>query len=388
MQSYHVDHRQRVFSGTGALSALPDALSELAADRVLVVTSPSPARCGVLDRLLSALPPTARATVYDQAREHTPLETIETVLEIARRHEVQAVLGLGGGSSLDTAKGTVLALMAGSTDLRAYQGSRRNLAGLVARTYTAADRAVPLIQVPTTLSAAEATRQAGMTSADGIKEQYFHPAVEATVIVLDPALTTSTPQRLWLSTGIKAMDHAVEQSYSRQASDFSLGLAYQAARNLLTCLPLSREHPDDLEHRAHLQTAAWMAGHAAMRTGAQMGLDHALGHRLGGYFGIPHGIAACVTLPHAMRLNLPGAADRLAGLARWGFGAPTAEGAVDAVAGLIGALGLPTRLREFVPHEDDLRALPELVLSDTGIDGNPRQDLTAGDIAGLLRAAW
>lgn len=125
-----------------------------------------------------------------------------------------------------------------------------------------------------------------------------------------------------------------------------------------------------------------------MRSGAGMGLDHALGHRLGGYLGIPHGIAAAITLPHSMRLNLAGAAEQLTELARCGFATTDAEGAVQAVDELISTLGLPHRLRDVVPDKDQLRPLPELVLTDTAMDGNPRQDLVTADITDLLDAAW
>lgn len=388
VDSYRNDRDQRVLFGTGALAALPAAIADLAVTRLLIVTSPSLVRCGVLDRLRRALPDSMETAVYDTSREHTPLKTIEEAYKLARENDAQAVLGLGGGSAMDTAKGVILALLAGSLDFGEFVGTREGMAEVATQRYSANGRPALLIQVPTTLSAAEATRQAGLTSAEGIKEQYFHPAVEAAVIVLDPEMTVHTPERLWLSTGIKALDHAVELSYSRQTNDFAQGLAYQSARLLRTYLPLSRREPDNLEHRARLQTAAWMTGHGAMRTDAGMGLDHALGHRLGGYLGISHGIAACITLPHSMRLNLSGAREQLTALARWSFGAADAEDAVRGVDELIGELGLPRRLRDFVPNREKLRPLPELVLTDTAMDGNPRQDITAADIADLLDAAW
>lgn len=216
--SYRNDREQRVLFGPGALTALPTVLAELGVTRLLVVTSQSLVRCGGLAQLKEYLPEPIETVVYDAAREHTPLETIEGAYKLALDTDAQAVLGFGGGSAIDTAKGVILALLAGSLDIDRFVGTRERMAELTMQRY--ADTAEPalLIQVPTTLSAAEATRQAGITAADGRKEQYFHPALEAAVIVLEPAMTMPTPERLWLSTGIKALDHAVELSYSRQVT--------------------------------------------------------------------------------------------------------------------------------------------------------------------------
>lgn len=391
---YSVDRPQRVLTGRGALDGLGDAVREAGIRRPLLVTSPSVAtRTDVLDRVRAALPADATVAVFADAREHTPLESVAAAAGLAREHAADGIIGAGGGSALDTAKGIVLSLLAGSADIAAFVGTRDNLdAFLAARGTTGA--APPLIQVPTTLSAAEGTRQAGLTRPDGIKEQFFHPAVEASVIVHDPVLTVDTPRLLWLTTGIKALDHAVELMYSRQANDFAVALARHAARVLVTNLPATEADPTDLAARARLQTAAWLAAHGAMRTGAQMGLDHALGHRLGGYFGISHGVAACITLPASMAANRPSATEQLAGLARHGFDlaipgdTEAADAAVAATDALIDGLGLPRRLREYVAEPGLLEPLPKLVLSDTAMAGNPHQGLTENDIAVLLEKVW
>ncbi|HEY5477451.1 MAG TPA: iron-containing alcohol dehydrogenase [Tepidiformaceae bacterium] len=208
-------------------------------------------------------------------------------------------------------------------------------------------------------------------------------------------LTVETPTHLWLSTGIKALDHAIEVAYSRFTNDVAKALALQTIRLVATYLPRSGDEPQELAQRARLQIGAWMVLHGAVSTSCGVGLDHALVHRLGGYYGIPHGMATCVTLPHAMEANLPSAAAALADIARWGFGvgvgvsdAAAAHAAVDKVRELIASLGMPDRLRQWVPDLASLDHLAPLVLTDTAMAGNPRRDLTADDVAQLLHRAW
>lgn len=333
--------------------------------------------------------------MYTGSREHTPISTLEETFELASAGRVTGIVTVGGGSALDTGKGTVLALLAGGCDISGYVGSVASvLSAGGGLTQLTQESSVRLIAVPTTLSAAEATRQAGITGADGVKEQYYHPDVEARGVILDPALTLATPERLWLSTGIKALDHSVEVAYSRRTNGYAQSLALGSLRVLFSQLPVSHNNPEDLDSRSMLQLAAWQVLHGAVTTLANVGLNHALVHRLGGWCGIPHGVATGITLPAVMELNRSAAVQAMAVIATVGLGirAETPEeaglAAVEGVRALVESLGLPQRLSEFIPDKSTLAEMAPTVLTDTAMGGNPRQDLTVKDVLGVLYSCW
>lgn len=402
--SYDASGGPTVFCGEGAVGSLGAMADGLGWDRALVVTSPSLAGGPVLDAVLSGLGEGRVAAMYTQSREHTPIDCVEAAYELVRDAGVDVIVGVGGGSSIDTAKGVALAFLSGSADISRHSGTvsgfRSRLQDPVAQAVARQQllkgggaTAPPLVQIPTTLSAAEATQHAGITGRDGRKEQYHHPLIGASVIVLDPALTLATPHRLWLSSGIKALDHAVEIAYSALGNDLVQGVACNSIRLLAELLPHS-DASDRLQARARLQATAWSVIGLTQATHANVGLDHALVHRLGGKLGLPHGIATCITLPHVMEYNRAAALDSLALIGRMGFGSTAAtkeQAADDAISGvrlLILQLGLELRLRDYVEDQSSLDEIAELTLTDTGMAGNPRHDVTAQDVRDILAAAW
>lgn len=404
--SYTVAGGPSVFSGTDALSSLGVVADGFGWRRALIVTSPSLLRTPVIPAVVAAIGEQRVAGTFGGSCEHTPIESVEQAYALAQDLGADVVLGVGGGSAMDTAKGLSLALLSGSGDIREHSGT---VAGFKARlgdpvshmvdVQRLLDRrdgrtTVPIVQIPTTLSAAEATQHAGITDRNGRKEQYHHPLIGARVIVHDPALTLSTPDRLWLSTGIKALDHAVEIAYSSLGNDLVQGVACNSIRILRELLPASVRARGDLGARSRLQATAWSVIGLTQATSANVGLDHALVHRLGGKLGIPHGIATCMTLPHVMEFNSPAALPSMALIGRVGFGSTAdspQQAAADAVAGtrrLIAELGLEFRLRDYVDDESSLDEIASLTLSDTGMAGNPRQDVTVDDVREILARAW
>src|SRR5439155_24027016 len=171
--------------------------------------------------------------------------------------------------------------------------------------------------IPTTLSAAEFSHLAGVTNESGgqpIKAGFVDVAVMPRVVLLDPALTLETPLPLWLSTGIRALDHAVETLYAPGAHPINDVLALEAIRRLFAWLPRSMAGPDDLDARTELQIASWMSFFG--ETNTPMGLSHNLGRRIGATYNVPHGITSCITLPHVMRHLAHRHTAALAGIAR------------------------------------------------------------------------
>lgn len=405
MFSYTGAAAPTVFSGAGAVDALGAVSEGFGWRRGLIVTSPSVAKSPVVDTVVAALGRDRVAGVFADSREHTPIRSIEAAFEMAQDHGADVVIGVGGGSSMDTAKGVVLAGLSGSADIRQYSGTlggfRSRLTDPVGHAVEldrllreSRDRALPIVQVPTTLSAAEATQHAGITGRDGRKEQYHHPFISARVILHDPRLTLSTPDRLWASTGIKALDHAVEIAYSSLGNDLVQGVSCNSIRLLRELLPASLRDCDTLAARARLQATAWSVIGLTQATSANVGLDHAIVHRLGGKLGIPHGIATCMTLPWVMEYNRDAALDSMALMGWIGFGSRAdtpQQAAGDAIAGvrwLIEELGLTMSLRDHVEDKSSLEEIASLTLSDTGMAGNPRRDVTVEDVHDILLRAW
>lgn len=242
-----------------------------------------------------------------------------------------------------------------------------------------------MIAVPTTLSAAEFTPFAGVTdTARKAKEGYAHPALAPRAVVLDPQMTLETPARLWASTGIKAVDHAVEQLCAPVRSPFADALAEAGLARLAAGLPASHARPDDLEARLECQLGMWLAM-AGASAGRGLGVSHAIGHTLGGTYGVPHGITSCVILPAVLRWNLPVSGERQALVAER-LGAPQSA-AADALDGLVRSLELPARLREVGVSRDDFPAIAEHTLHDRGVRSNPRPVTGASDLIEILDLA-
>ena len=205
---------------------------------------------------------------------------------------------------------------------------------------------------------------------EGLKRGFADPRTVPPVVILDPAATVHTPEALWLSTGIRALDHAVEGYLYGGDHPVTDVTGMEGARRLMWYLPLSKRSPEDLEARLELQLAAWLAYFGPMNT--PMGLSHELGRRIGASYGVPHGITSCIVL--APSLEVLGAQipdERWNGLSEALGGEPP-----ERIASLVRELGLPASLREVgVPGED---------LESIALEYGDRRR----DVSGILRAAY
>ncbi len=350
--------QEHVLFGVGSLEGLTGEVERVGGRRALVITGRSLAtRTTVIDAVTHALGPLHVAT-FDGIGEHAPRRSVARAVEAARAHAADTLVSVGGGSPIDAAKAVALEL--------AGDGNSRAGGGVMP----------PHIAIPTTLSAAEFSHLAGVTDEAGgpgarpVKAGFADPRVAPRGVILDAALTLPTPERLWLSSGVRALDHAVETLYAPGAHPIEDVLALEAIRRLFHYLPLSKERPDDLDARTELQLAAWMSFFGEVNT--PMGLSHNLGRRMGATYGVPHGITSCVTLAPVMRFMTTKDAGRLGAIACIGRAVAgdvvgddlrAAQAAVDAVGNLVIQLGLPTRLRE-VGIEDD--AIPAIAAGVAG----------------------
>ena len=179
-------------------------------------------------------------------------------------------------------------------------------------------------------------------------------------------MTVHTPRNLWLSTGIRAIDHAVETICSAEPHPLADAGAFHALRLFAKSLPNNSEQPDDLEARLASQTAVWLACTGLNRV--PYGASHGIGHQVGAQAGVPHGYTSCILLPHVMAFNHNATKDRQA-LISDAFGVPD-KPAADCVAELISGLNLPTRLRDVGVREDQLDPIAEGSLLNPWVRGN------------------
>ena len=206
-------------------------------------------------------------------RAHAPRADIDDAIAAVEETGADLLIGFGGSSVTDATK--IVAVRSG-TD------------------------AIPQVHVPTTLSSGEWTPASGMTGDEpGVKTYVVDPRMAPFAIVLDPEVTLATPRDLWLSTGVKAIDHACEAMWGPRAHPFTDTLAAQAIRILRVALPATTADPTDLDARLDAQLAGWMS--MAGVVNVRVHLSHTLGHQIGARWDVPHGITSGITLPPIMR---------------------------------------------------------------------------------------
>ncbi|HEV2531671.1 iron-containing alcohol dehydrogenase, partial [Phenylobacterium sp.] len=280
--------------------------------------------------------------VFAGVGAHSPRESVMGGAEAARTTQADLLVALGGGSVIDATKVMQLALWAGlgrPDDLDRYRAGR----GEDRVDVSQIPAGVRMLAVPTTLSAAEFTPFAGVTdTARRAKEGYTHPLLAPRAVILDPAMTLATPAALWFSTGLKAVDHAVEQLCNPTRAPYADALAADGLKRLAAGLAASKADAADLDARQDCQFGMWLAISGA-GAGRGMGASHAIGHTLGGSYGVPHGITSCVALPAVLKWNEAAGTERQALVAELMGG----EGlsASEAVRRLATGLGLPTDLK-------------------------------------------
>jgi maleylacetate reductase len=315
-------------------------------------------------------------------RAHSPVEDVLALAKLLRESRAELVVALGGGSVIDGAKVACLAIWRGITDGPAL------IAAAVSRGASpgAWDGAAPaprLVAVPTTLSAAEFAPHAGYTDlAEGRKYRALDPWMVPRAVLLDPAATLETPAELFLSSGIRALDHAAERWCALEPAPFSDAVSRQAMLMLAEGLPRVAKASGDLGARALCQQAAWLSVQGGW-AGVAVGASHGLGYILGAARGVPHGITSCLMLHAVMRWNAPVNAARQADIAAI-FGGMEAGQAIE---DFVASLGLPTRLHQQGISEAEIPGLAARWTGDAPIATNPRPVRGAADLEEILRLA-
>ena len=379
--------QEKVIFGQGSVRQLSAEVDRLGGRRAFVITFAE--ESDPLTRVQEVLGPRL-AGVFSPIIQHVPRGNVIDAALHAREAKADILVSLGGSSPVDATKAVTLCLSEGVTSEEKLDDYRvRVLQGKPIQ-----GQPIPHIAITTTLSAGEFTSNFGMTDEKRrVKELYGGPQFVPRVVILDPELTVSTPAWLWASTGMRAVDHAVERVYSPRHQPLVDTLCLQALRYLFQNLPLSSRDPKNLEARLYCQLGAWMSIMALLSV--RFGISHAIGHQLGGHCNVPHGQTSCIMLPHAMDFNLSAASDRLALIAEAAGVDPrglsieqAARAAVDAVRRLVKDLGCPARLRDVGVEESDFPLLAEAVMGEAAAMENPRPISSISEVMEILQKAW
>ena len=292
-----------------------------------------------------------------------------------------ALVAVGGGSPIDAAKGIALAAV------NPQRGRDLDYRGQFAAP------ALPIVAVPTTAGTGAETNAFGVVTDPRSRRKFYvgHASSLPAAAVLDPGLTVGLPPPATAATGMDALTHALESYLSVRANPWSDGIALQVIRMIAVHLPRAHADGQDLEARSQMLLAAHMAGIAMATTG--LGLCHAVGHALGGRFGIAHGVALTAVLPGVLRFNAPACPQRLADVAAaLGAGDPArdrawnASAAIEAVAGLADRLGMPRHVADLGVSRADFDQVAADALDDEVLANTPRPP-TAADIHSILAAS-
>ncbi|MEV7135598.1 iron-containing alcohol dehydrogenase [Arthrobacter sp. NPDC093128] len=375
---------ERVIEGKGSLQQIPAELKRRGLERALLLTGRTLGASPEFGELVSSLGEKA-AGVYTRVEAHNPVKRLAELVDIAQNVNADVVIGIGGGSAIDAAKLTALGVGEGiheAHDFLHYSISHGlpELKGVP----------LPVIAVPTTLSAAEWNGVAAFVDdSTDTKELTRYLALTPNTVVLDPELCALTPRNLWTTTGVRAIDHAVEIAYATNSHPFTTALCTSALRMLAEDLP--RTAADATNHEAALrcQQAAWMSLVGVHNV--PVGLSHAIGHQLGAA-GVPHGVTSCITLPHVMRFYADATGPQQSVMAKVlaeARGASVPLSAPEEMERLFDKLGVPRQIGEFGLSPEALENVVRATMGEAeAVIRQAPRTVTAEDVRKLLQTAY
>ena len=380
---------QDIICAETAIDELSRTVDNMGCRRAMITCGPTILQaCNVVPRVQEALGHRYVGT-YSGVLPHSPVETVEAGVEMAKEAQPDVFISVGGGSTHDTTK-AMATLLAEGGDIRDY-----------AIIFEPPDRVIvpptpspklPILSVPTTMGCAEFSRGGGGITDHrlGRKLSIAGDGVTHRTVIIDGQALATTPLRILVSTAIGQLRIAIETVYSTGHNPIGDGMALHAIRLLFENLPRCKY--GDIDTLLNTKTACAMA---SLGSFGGLGLNTATCHHVGGLYNVPHGEANAILLPHTMRYNLDACADRqrliaeAIGVANGSMSDEDAGlAAADAVDALCRELDLPRTLREVDVPEDGLEYIATATLQDRSLSTNPRPVTDAGPIMEVLRAAY
>src|SRR5216684_2291401 len=345
--SYQYPAMDFVIYGKPAAEALREEAERLDARRVfLIVSRTLNTKTDEIEKIRVSLGDRYAGT-FDGIPQHTTREVVVQAAAHAREAKADLIVAIGGGSVVDAAKIILMCIEHEIVDqdgLDGYETTPDRRFG--------AFRApkVRMIAIPSTLSGGEYNSGALVTDTRRKLKQIFnHPMMMPRTIILDPAITRYTPEKLWLGSGTRAMDHGIEALCSIRPNALVNAVCLQGLRYLHDGLLRSKEAPDDVLARTNCQLGSWMSAFG-LQARVPMGASHAIGHVLGGTCDVPHYFCTAVMMPSVLRYNRPATEAAQTSIAA-ALGAPDQD-ASEAFAAFVDKLGLPRRLIDVGVSED------------------------------------
>jgi len=379
--NFHVP--TKIVFGSGALKEAPKEMTALGMRKALVVTDLTLKDSAMVKSLLDAVGERC-AGLFPEAIPDSSFQVVSRGARTFREKGADGIISIGGGSSMDTAKTIAVLAKTGKDDVREFVGIGK-VGGPI----------VPHIAIPTTSGTASEVSQFATIKDHEAKEKRLisDPNLIPPVAILDPMATVSLPPQMTSATAMDAMSHAIESLHARGYEPITDGLAQKAVRLIVQYLPRCLEKGDDVESRGMLAIASTMAGMAFQN--ALVGCVHGMAHALGGMFGLHHGLANSILLPHGMRFNLPVSAARyrevgeafsldLKGKSDNQIG----EMAIQAVEEFTRKTGLPQKLSQVNIPRESLAEVARLAVADMAMRSNIRKVTDPQEIVQVLLAAW
>ena len=367
-------HRTRVVFGLNTVDQVGALAREIGIKKVLLVTDPGITEAGHTERVKKSLKAAKISTViYGLCRENPTTRDVDACLKVARGSGIDGFVGLGGGSSLDTAKGCNFLLTNGGR-MQDYWGIGK-----------ATKAMLPLIAIPTTSGTGSECQSFALIADENthIKMACGDPKAAARVAILDPVLTISQPFRVTACAGIDALAHALETAVTTKRNPVSLTYSYEAFNLCATHLPRALTHPNDLAARSGMLLGAALAGMAIENS--MLGAAHAAANPLTAHYGIIHGQSVGMMLPHVVRFNAGDAeAMKLYGKLNLGSGKSKVkiEGLIQRLESILKLAKMPKSLSDCGVKKSAIPMLASEAAKQWTAGFNPRT-VTEGDFVRL-----
>jgi maleylacetate reductase len=380
--SYQYPSMEFVVYGKPAAEALREEAERLDARRVFLIVSRTlntktdeieKIRLGLKDRY---------AGTFDGIPQHTTREVVVQAAAQARDAKADLVVAVGGGSVVDAAKIILMCIEHEIVDqdgLDGYETTPERRFGKFR------NPKVRMIAIPSTLSGGEYNSGTLVTDTRRKLKQIFnHPMMMPRAIILDPAITGYTPEKLWLGSGTRAMDHGIEAICSIRGNPLVESACLSGLRYLHDGLLRTKENPDDAEARVNCQFGSWLSAFG-LQARVPMGASHAIGHVLGGTCDVPHYFCTAVMMPSVLRYNRPATGEAQKSIAA-ALRAPELD-ASDAFSAFVGKLGLPRKLSDVGVGEDRFGLIGENAMLSIFTRSNPQPIREVADVVQILRLA-
>ena len=380
--SYQFPPMEQVIYGKPAAEALREEAERLDARRVFLIASRTlNTKTDEIEKLRTSLGDRYAGT-FDGIPQHTTREVVVRTAREAKQAGADLVVAVGGGSVVDAAKIVLMCMEHEIFDSDGLDGfettPERRFGGF-------RNPKARMIAIPSTLSGGEYNSGTLVTDARRKLKQIFnHPMMMPRSIILDPAITRYTPEKLWLGSGTRAMDHGIEAVCSIRGNALVERVCLAGLRYLHDGLLRTRENPNDEEARVNCQLGSWLSAFG-LQARVPMGASHAIGHVLGGTCDVPHYFCTAVMMPSVLRYNRPATAEAQRMVAE-ALRSPEKD-ASEAFAAFVARLGLPRRLSDVGVHEDRFALIGKNAMLSIFTRSNPQPIREAGDVVQILKFA-